>query len=220
MRILREGRSFLGRGVALAVFAAGLNGCGGEPPRPDVVIFPLPEDGITLSPVGWSDDTFRWYSVSVLNDSYFALELRGIEVHGEGAELLELEVPGEAPVVLPIRESRTIRLRVGRPVNGDRSIWTSRDYTATLQFQVGGTGTIDPETQEPDQSDYVTDAYEMQIKFSVDCDLDNDGFDSDICGGGRDCDDTLAAVRPDAIEICDNFDNDCNNVIDNGCIEE
>ena len=59
-------------------------------------------------------------------------------------------------------------------------------------------------------------------------DADRDGFgDSSVVISGcvappgyvdndRDCDDTLAAVRPDAVEVCDGLDNDCDNDTDSG----
>jgi len=44
------------------------------------------------------------------------------------------------------------------------------------------------------------------------CDADNDGFFDDskfFCLFGRDCDDTNAAINPDADEICNGVDNNC-----------
>ena len=40
-------------------------------------------------------------------------------------------------------------------------------------------------------------------------DADGDGFDNDI-----DCDDQNADVYPDASEVCDEIDNNCNNLVD------
>jgi hypothetical protein len=45
------------------------------------------------------------------------------------------------------------------------------------------------------------------------CDQDDDGFFA-LARGGEDCDDTNAAVRPDAAEICDGVDNDCDRLVD------
>jgi len=55
------------------------------------------------------------------------------------------------------------------------------------------------------------------------CDLDGDGYcpqanpPNDQLGG--DCDDTKVAVNPGAREICGNgIDDDCNGLIDDGCM--
>ncbi|APR77578.1 Hypothetical protein A7982_02925 [Minicystis rosea] len=46
-------------------------------------------------------------------------------------------------------------------------------------------------------------------------DLDGDGFQSSQCGGD-DCDDSDPDVHPDASEVCDGRDNDCNAKTDDG----
>jgi hypothetical protein len=50
-------------------------------------------------------------------------------------------------------------------------------------------------------------------------DQDQDGFNS-LEFGGEDCDDNNPEINPDAIDFCDNLDNNCNNLIDElGCGE-
>jgi len=46
------------------------------------------------------------------------------------------------------------------------------------------------------------------------CDADSDGY-RDVRAGGDDCNDDSAAVRPDADELCDGVDNDCDGLVDN-----
>jgi hypothetical protein len=47
-------------------------------------------------------------------------------------------------------------------------------------------------------------------------DYDRDGDPDPACGGG-DCEDTDPSVYPTAVELCDNKDNNCNGVKDEGC---
>ena len=56
------------------------------------------------------------------------------------------------------------------------------------------------------------------ITISYVCqDCDNDGYLGDSMGG-VDCDDSNASIHPDAQEICNGIDDNCNGVIDDDCI--
>jgi hypothetical protein len=62
------------------------------------------------------------------------------------------------------------------------------------------------------------------------CDDDKDGFcdkkltlvgTPPICtSGGNDCDDGNALINPSKSELCDNFDNNCNGAVDEGCDDD
>lgn len=60
---------------------------------------------------------------------------------------------------------------------------------------------------------------DITVRFDIDCDLDDDGYDSDRCGG-PDCDDLSASINPDGSEVCNGFDDNCNGVIDDPNLAE
>lgn len=206
---------------ALASFVAlaGLSSCGSSDATLQYSVFPT---ALTLSPVAWNDNTSKWSSVAVLNETYFPLELTRIDLVGTGKEFLELDgVGGASEVNLDLRTSRALRIRVKPPgTGGERTRWNSAEHEATLRFRVGGAGEFDPETQEIDPDSYVFELVEIPIKFELNCDLDGDGHDTIECNAGTDCDDRLVAVNPDATEYCDGNDNNCNGIIDDEpCVE-
>ena len=55
--------------------------------------------------------------------------------------------------------------------------------------------------------------HRVEINCGHEPDADGDGYDALTCGG-TDCDDDNAAVYPDAAEVCDEVDNDCDGSID------
>jgi hypothetical protein len=87
----------------------------------------------------------------------------------------------------------------------------------------------------------ICDGIDNNCNAAVDegCDDDNDGYcdagmlitSTALCGGstkpavgkqapGDDCNDTAATVKPNSFELCDNLDNNCNSLIDEGCDDD
>ena len=62
-------------------------------------------------------------------------------------------------------------------------------------------------------TDAKGDSWEIALHGTAIADMDEDGFDA-LATGGLDCDDTSSAVNPDAIEVCNGIDDDCDGRVD------
>lgn len=233
----------MARRIALLGVWCATVACSGEKlgPEPLYAVWPVE---LQLAPVAWQDDAtlFRWESISVLNQTYFTIELFNVAIGDVDAETevepdtdaTETDAPEEVPSTaspganflelrsmssiteIPIRESRTMEVRFAPPLNEDRTRWATGEYTAELTFTIAGIGLVDATTLEVDRRTRTLVDEVVPITFSINCDLDGDGYDAPACSG-RDCNDSLKAVSPDATEVCDGADNNCAGGIDEGC---
>ncbi|HMV65415.1 MAG TPA: putative metal-binding motif-containing protein [Myxococcota bacterium] len=102
--------------------------------------------------------------------------------------------------------------------------WRSGTFTPTMRLEAGyffsGQDVDEPETPSTTEApSFERAVYDLFVSFTIDCDIDDDGYDAVECSG-PDCDDRLAAVHPDAEERCDGFDGDCDGAIDESAIDE
>jgi hypothetical protein len=92
---------------------------------------------------------------------------------------------------------------------GDDETVDSRSFTDTDD-------PADPNDREDAGDDPVrTDTSSDDDPDAGTCDIDGDGFRAEACGG-EDCNDDNRAINPDAPEICDQVDNDCDGEVDEG----
>lgn len=217
--------------VALAT-AGALTGCTpATVPEPDVSVYP--PSSLDLAPLAYSDSASEWANVSILNQTYYNLDVKDVELRdvsaevaatlpegtlGGGAAFLEVQgvPPGTVGLVLAPRQSVSLQVRVATSTQVPRELWTGGKYVALLHFQVGGSGVVDAETNTTDINSYRTITKEIQLSFELNCDLDGDGAEAEACGGS-DCNDHASLIGPDEDEACDGFDNNCSGLIDEGC---
>ena len=101
----------------------------------------------------------------------------------------------------PVEPGGWVTLRVsfvGEPEPG-RTDW---DSMVTAVVSPAGTANFDA----------VVEAV-LQVRLSMDCDADDDGYAATECGGS-DCDDLDATHSPNTEELCNGLDDDCNGLPD------
>ena len=105
-----------------------------------------------------------------------------------------------------------------------------------LTFSLSGFENLNGELNVVVRLETASNVVEEEISFEVNqevnwySDLDGDGYGnplspevgcgdlSGLAGNGLDCDDSSALVFPTAEELCDNVDNNCNDLIDEGLV--
>ena len=105
------------------------------------------------------------------------------------------------------------------------SVCSNVYYYYTIFWQIpcnwsDGTHTIKVDARSDDETNTSETTFNILfLNCSIDDDNDNDGYHASCCGG-NDCNDINNRIHPGAIEICDNIDNNCNGIIDEGCDDD
>jgi hypothetical protein len=92
-------------------------------------------------------------------------------------------------------------------------LWKTGTYNPKFRVQASyffsGQAEDEPEVVSATDPPVVVAAEaEVVVRFTINCDRDDDGFDAVECGGD-DCDDDEETTYPGAPEICDGRDQDC-----------
>jgi hypothetical protein len=102
-------------------------------------------------------------------------------------------------------------------------LWDTGTYAPKVLLEVryffSGQTKEEPETPSTTEAPKpVADVVDLTVNYTIDCDLDDDGFDAIACGG-EDCDDRFDNVHPGADELCDGADQDCDGGVDEEAVD-
>ena len=130
---------------------------------------------------------------------------------GEMAHLLVIDLPPFTPVqpeqIRPLRVSIDDRIWQ----------WKTGEYQAKFPLEISyffsGQEVHEPEPISSAQPERQAELFPLTVNFSLNCDIDMDGYDSVECGGS-DCNDNDRTIHIDAEEFCDGKDNDCDGAVD------
>lgn len=203
--------------VLVALAATLVSACGGDDnePRPiSELDLEIPDRQLDLGEFTYKDTVIPPQSVLFSNNDTEALYvIFGLyNAEGEGASLLSSSFTPMS-VVLP-DQSRPI------PIQLDKRTWRWKtgDYTVQIPLEVSyffvpSTGIFSIEQPLQRIKDVTSGDASIEVSFSLNCDLDGDGFDAIECGG-MDCNDGNANIAPDAEEDCfTSFDDDCDGAV-------
>ena len=170
--------------------------------------FELSQQTVYLQTTRYWDAELPMEAFSVLNVGVETLYVLPGEVSGMGSELVDVIMEDYTMIGGQTAASFFVSL-------ADNIIeWESGSYTVELPLEIGAFFT------EPDSAEgagvWSSTQVSLTIEFGIDCDADEDGFDSDYCAGD-DCHDVLDTIFPGAEEECDSIDNNCDGTVDEEC---
>ncbi|MCB9663513.1 MAG: putative metal-binding motif-containing protein [Alphaproteobacteria bacterium] len=203
--------------------ALALAGCGGLTGEPHAVLAEVTPLEVTI-PVSTYAAPPRFTSFQIRNDGLSKLYITAAadRAEGDGADLLVFRQAQRtlAPYT-PVSPNQTFPMEVTLDPRTWR--WATGDYEVTFPFETlyfwQGQAVDEPDPRRTDVEPVPTaELQELLVRFSIDCDLDDDGYDATQCGG-LDCNDQDAKANPDTPETCNGRDDDCDGTADEAAID-
>ncbi|MCB9664618.1 MAG: hypothetical protein H6732_10940 [Alphaproteobacteria bacterium] len=153
-------------------------------------------------------------TLTIANPHAYTLYVSPSTFVGEGTEVLTVQ-PSRRDQELPPEASLDLRVQFTPAAE----VWARGGIEGSLELIVGAftsdanAGAPAEARRQADPSSWIAQKVSLPFTLSWRCDLDEDGVNGRTCGGD-DCDDTDAAIKPGAEELCDEIDNDCDSMID------
>lgn len=199
----------------MSLLALGLlAGCFEPVGEPSISYYPFSIDLGVIRPEGGRNPTVDF---SVVNENRYRVTMAKLDIRGEAGQYLE--VIDSVKVDIDSRAAATSRIGLKEREPLPKRAWTSGEFEGEMDVKVSGFSRLDELTGDPDPESAFEILETIDVRMTVDCDYDRDGFDRAICGG-VDCDDDIFGVNPDAEEVCNGIDDNCNGEVDEGCFED